>query len=532
MIAAWLAYSVVVATLLYVGARALELVAHAVNIGTRFIWVAAMAGAFLLSTRQLVRAGSGVDAPAPSLERRIARRVLAAAPVVLVKRQLDSLVPQRTVGQAMRTAVANGIYGLARTRGAIHGVDVAPLDSWNRTLLVSWFVVAAALAGFVVVAFGRLRAMGQTFERRTVDGVPVAVSDEVGPALFGIARPHIVVPRWVLDLTSTERRIILAHETEHAVARDPLTLVGALLLLIVQPWNLALWAMFARLRLAIEMDCDRRVLGTAAEARRYGELLVLVHSRRADTPQPLLSFVARRSNLERRIRRITSRRSSYRLVTVAITTTGFCLAAAAWTPAPAPTHRVNPTILDGPPRPLDVSFPRRDGTIAGRSGDENVLVVRQPAREICGMGSRVGELCSIDGRVVVRVMDSTRVLISVRSTSSDASSPADHLFVVTSLDPLSRLLNRSIAQGHLEFQDGWLFLVDRINPDAQVFFGSAPADRASDRHLSALRINRLIGLGHYAPSPVSIDDVMDLRPCQPANEEGCFVARGRKVAFP
>jgi hypothetical protein len=337
MIAAWLVYSVAVATLLYVGARALEFAAQAFDIPTRFIWVAAIAGAVALSTRELVRLANGLDVPTPSLERRIARRVRAAAPVALVERKLDSAALERPVPLAMRTAVANGIYNLARTRGAIHRLDVAPFDKWNKTLLASWFVASASLAGVLFVAFGRLRALDAGLEHRTVDGVPVAVSDDIGPALVGIARPRIVVPRWTLDLPVTDRRIILAHEHEHAVARDPQTLLGAILFLVVQPWNAALWAMIGRLRLAIEMDCDGRVLGQTPDARRYGELLVLVHSRRSSTPEPLLSFVERCSNLERRIRRIANRGRSRRAVIGSLLRAGIAFGFAAWTPGPTPT---------------------------------------------------------------------------------------------------------------------------------------------------------------------------------------------------
>jgi beta-lactamase regulating signal transducer with metallopeptidase domain len=341
MIAAWLIYSIAIATLLYVSARALELIAYAVHLPTRFIWVAAMGVTVALSTRQLIRVGNGLDVPTPSLERRIARRVRAIPPVAIVERQLDATAPHQLhpIREALRAALANTIYSLARTRGAIHRVDVAPLDKWNRSLLASWFVMSAALAGFIFVAFGRLRAMERDFDRRSVDGIPVSVSDGVGPALFGITDPRIVVPAWVLDLPTTERRIILAHEGEHAIARDPQTLLGVLLFLIVQPWNVALWQMFARLRLAMEMDCDRRVLGPTADARRYGELLVLVHSRRAVAPQPLLSFVERRSNLEQRIRRIAGRGPSRPAVVGSLLRAGLALGVAAWTPGPTPTRR-------------------------------------------------------------------------------------------------------------------------------------------------------------------------------------------------
>src|SRR5262249_39539688 len=88
MIAAWIIYSLVIGALLYVGVRALELVAHALHISTRFIWVAAISATVALSTRQLVRLNNGLDAASPSLERRIAHRIRSTAPVVLVEHRI------------------------------------------------------------------------------------------------------------------------------------------------------------------------------------------------------------------------------------------------------------------------------------------------------------------------------------------------------------------------------------------------------------------------------------------------------------
>ncbi len=56
------------------------------------------------------------------------------------------------------------------------------------------------------------------------------------------------------------RAIALAHEREHIMARDRLLSLFALVLLIVMPWNPALHWQVRRLRLAIEVDCDARVV--------------------------------------------------------------------------------------------------------------------------------------------------------------------------------------------------------------------------------------------------------------------------------
>jgi hypothetical protein len=62
----------------------------------------------------------------------------------------------------------------------------------------------------------------------------------------------------------------------------------------VQPWNVALWAAFARLRFAIEADCDGRVLAARIDVRRYGRLLlkVLELTPRAPPRRPALPSLA------------------------------------------------------------------------------------------------------------------------------------------------------------------------------------------------------------------------------------------------
>ena len=55
------------------------------------------------------------------------------------------------------------------------------------------------------------------------------------------------------------------HVLEASHGRDPLVLHAAALLALVTPWNLALWWLNRRLRLAVELDCDARVLAGKLE---------------------------------------------------------------------------------------------------------------------------------------------------------------------------------------------------------------------------------------------------------------------------
>ena len=74
-----------------------------------------------------------------------------------------------------------------------------------------------------------------------MDDVPIRVADIVGPGVFGVWRPEIVVPPWVLKFPSRARKWILRHEAQHVAARDPLLVEVAALAAILVPWNLLLW---------------------------------------------------------------------------------------------------------------------------------------------------------------------------------------------------------------------------------------------------------------------------------------------------
>src|SRR5204863_5446483 len=110
----------------------------------------------------------------------------------------------------------------------------------------------------------------------------------------------IVVPRWVLDRSRDEQRLILAHEAEHVRAGDPILLGAACALVALMPWNPAAWIILSRIRLAIEIDCDARVLRGGVSPQAYGSLLVDV----AEHASPLRFAMAlsdRSSHLHQRI---------------------------------------------------------------------------------------------------------------------------------------------------------------------------------------------------------------------------------------
>jgi TonB family protein len=74
---------------------------------------------------------------------------------------------------------------------------------------------------------------------------------------------------------------VLRHEREHLDRGDPRLLLAAVAVAVAAPWNPALWYQLYRLRSAMELDCDLRVLRAHPDVRRYGSLLLAV-AQRAD----------------------------------------------------------------------------------------------------------------------------------------------------------------------------------------------------------------------------------------------------------
>ena len=191
---------------------------------------------------------------------------------------------------------------------AVLGVD-APGDGMqlvSRVAIVLWALASLLLCVRLVRALVVLRRMRRAAEHRVVDGVEVLVSDDLGPATIGLRRHAVVVPRTVLALEEPLRRLVLRHESEHRVARDPWLLLAASVAVVLFPWNAALWSIARRLRLALEIDCDERVLAGGGDPVRYGRLLLLFAQRHRAVPLAL-TLATPPSLLERRIIAMRSR---------------------------------------------------------------------------------------------------------------------------------------------------------------------------------------------------------------------------------
>jgi hypothetical protein len=304
MIAAWMLYSIALATLMVVAAVPVERLVRAQGGATRRVWAGALCAAMVLPLAGVVLKDS-----AAAIE--VGDRLVVSSPSAGV--------------------VMGGVDAMARLDG----------------LLVSaWMVVSTLLASVLVGGLGATAVRARRWRVGDVDGFPVLVSRDVGPAVVGVFRSRIVVPGWALTLRQDQRAMMLRHEQEHVRAGDPGLLLFVALVLVALPWNPALWFLATRLRLAVELDCDRRVLRERApDLRSYAELLLSVGARQSRLACGV-GFSLGRPFLEERIDSMTSPRAKRGWAHAALVTAGLVgVLAAAWSlPQPVRAAKIGTSV--------------------------------------------------------------------------------------------------------------------------------------------------------------------------------------------
>jgi TonB-dependent SusC/RagA subfamily outer membrane receptor len=181
----------------------------------------------------------------------------------------------------------------------------------GKYLVGLWSLATFLIAGSFIVVYGRMRRARRQWPVVDLQGHRVRLSPEVGPIVVGLVRPEIIVPRWVLLRSPEQQRVILGHEAAHVDAGDPILLGVACAFVALIPWNPALWIILARLRLAIELDCDARVLRAGVSPRSYGTLLVDVAERTSRMRFAATALADDASHLHQRILAMQSRRFNH-----------------------------------------------------------------------------------------------------------------------------------------------------------------------------------------------------------------------------
>ncbi len=277
MIALWMGYALIVSVALALAASLLDRAANGALRQRRWIWLIAL-------TLSAVTPAWQVAAPRLGLAR-------------------SAIAPQGT--SEARANNGTGLLWVTSQSGLaelIARAESRSLGSLNAVLGSAWAAAALlACAGYAVAGWSLARRR-RTWRKSVVDGQAVWVAAATGPAVVGAFRPAIVIPEWALALPADQRALMLDHERQHVSARDPLLLQSAALIAVLMPWNLAAWWLVRRLRLAVELDCDARVLAAGRDSRAYGNLLLDVCARRLRSGVVLSpALFERTSSLTRRI---------------------------------------------------------------------------------------------------------------------------------------------------------------------------------------------------------------------------------------
>ncbi len=270
---------------------------------------------------------------------RPARWVWAASlGVAVVAPFLVPLLPTRGPAASPATLPLQAVYGIGSTSPLTLPVSGPSLvATLERPLLGVWLGASVLLVALLLWVSVRLWRRARRWPPREVGEETVLLSEGLGPAVLGLLRPRIVLPPWALALTAEKLAMVVIHEAEHRRARDPALVAWGLLAAIVCPLNPAVWWMLRRLRLAVEADCDARVLRRGVPGKRYARFLLDVATR----PQPLFSLAPAlveggNRSLERRLAMMQWNVRKYRMAGAlgAMLLSGLFLFLACETPTP------------------------------------------------------------------------------------------------------------------------------------------------------------------------------------------------------
>jgi len=171
---------------------------------------------------------------------------------------------------------------------------------WNVIAVGLWIVLGGVALIVYLAGWARLERARRRWRPARVAGARVLVAPCVGPAAVGVLQPVIVVPEWLLGRDERVRRLVVLHEAEHLRAGDHVLLALVPLAAVLMPWNVALWWMLREMRLAVELDCDGRVLARGVGMSAYGSLLLDVAGR-GGTHVLAPGLAMSRPRLERRL---------------------------------------------------------------------------------------------------------------------------------------------------------------------------------------------------------------------------------------
>lgn len=286
-------------------------------------------------------------------------------------------LPARQPEIAQTPALTESIGETSSAAAIESAAPVPPIRIPDFSIPRTWFYLASfAAAGLLFGGWALLLFRAQRWCPDTLDGTAVLRAPATGPAVVGFFRPRIVVPDWAFELPPHQRRMLLAHEQSHIDARDPLLLLASALIVVAMPWNPLLWFALSRLRGAIEIDCDRRVLGTGEPADDYARCLVDSVTLAAAGPVPAVgSLSLSTSFLERRIDLMLRPVRSFKILSAlaAVATVALVSSAFRTTPPAPDAVRWSRAVQALEARPFKQSESYYSRLLNGKVGDSKAM---------------------------------------------------------------------------------------------------------------------------------------------------------------
>jgi bla regulator protein blaR1 len=270
---AWMIYAVLVTLALSAAALLAERAARFRRAATRWVWMASLACSLVL-------------------------------PTVIAKVSIQ-LPYTFTSGTAPTSVVLRDTTSIRMPPALLDLEDAQPYATSDHVdTLMRGIWVAASVLMMLILALGSvlLHRRKRGWRAGNLCNEPVLIAPDAGPAVVGLIRSRIVVPAWLLQASGEQQQCTIAHERSHLKARDPQLVALALLLLMLMPWNPLLWWQFSRLRRAIEVDCDARVLRGGHDVGAYCETLIQVGQRQSSGIALVQAMSGSASFLELRIR--------------------------------------------------------------------------------------------------------------------------------------------------------------------------------------------------------------------------------------
>ena len=194
-----MAYVILIAAGVAACAVVLEAFLRGRGAGARWVWVVAMGFTIAATLFAMVAPRSIEEVP-------VERAIIAS----------NLLMP--SVGAVPFISSSSSVPTAERL---IEGADLL--------LPAAWLVATLLLLVALGVGQRRFRMERRAAREAKVGGHAVLLTEDLGPAVAGVRRPVVFIPRWVLALDDGSQRLLLAHEMEHVRGRDTsLLLFGAL----------------------------------------------------------------------------------------------------------------------------------------------------------------------------------------------------------------------------------------------------------------------------------------------------------------